>query len=58
MKRLKDQHNVSAINEVFYDAHFKYYNILVKAQTKNYGDESKVSLYAFKCCEHSWKNEN
>ncbi len=58
MKRMKDQNNISGINEVFYDAHFKYYNILVKAQTKNYGDESKVSLYAFKCSEHSWKNEN
>ena len=55
---LKDQNNMTAINDIFYEAHFKYYQILVKAQVKNYGDESKISLYAFRCNEHAWKSDN
>ena len=39
MRVLKDQNNMTAINDIFYEAHFKYYQILVKAQVKNYGDE-------------------
>ena len=58
MKVLKDENNMTKINDVFYNAHFKYYQILVKAQVKNYGDESKINLYAFRCNEHTWKNEN
>lgn len=58
MKILKDENNMTSINDIFYEAHFKYYQILVKAQVKNYGDEQKVSLYAFRCNEHTWKHEN
>jgi hypothetical protein len=58
MKILKDENNMTRINDIFYDAHFKYYQILVKAQIKNYGDEQKVSLYAFRVNPHYWKNEN
>lgn len=58
MKALKDQNNLTEINNIFYDAHFKYYSILVKAQIKNYGDEQKISLFAFRVNEHNWKNEN
>ena len=31
MKELKDNNEMSAINDIFYEAHFKYYQILVKA---------------------------
>ena len=58
MKQYKDENNLSAINDIFYEAHFKHYQILVKAQIKNYGDEQKISLYAFRCQEHNWKSEN
>lgn len=58
MKEFKDANNNTEINNIFYEAHFKYYQLLVKAQFKNYGDEQKISLYAFKCNEHQWKFEN
>lgn len=31
MKTLKDENNNTAINDIFYEAHFKYYKLLVKA---------------------------
>lgn len=58
MKLMKDDNNMTDINNVFYDAHFKHYQILVKAQVKHYGDEQKVSLYAFRVNEHNFKKEN
>jgi len=31
MKVLKDSNNMTEINNIFYEAHFKYYQLLVKA---------------------------
>lgn len=54
MRKLKDENNQTAINDIFYDAHFKYYNLLVKSQIKSFGDESKINLYAFRVNDHAW----
>lgn len=48
MRGLKDENNITAINDIFYNAHFKYYNLLIKSQIKSYGDENKINLYAFR----------
>ena len=58
MRQLKDENNLAKINDIFYDAHFKYYNLLVKSQIKSYGDESKINLFAFRVHDHTWQNEN
>ena len=58
VKKLKEDNNSSQINDIFYNAHFKHHQILVKAQQKNFGDESKINLYAFRVNEHFFAYEN
>ncbi|CDW72882.1 replication protein a 70 kda dna-binding [Stylonychia lemnae] len=59
IKKLKDEQNQSQLNEIFFDAQFRYYQILVKAkQISNQNDEQRNTYFASKVVPHSFHTEN
>lgn len=47
LKKLKEDHQNSKVNDAFFSAQFKHYQFLVKCANRSFGEESRLS---FLCC--------
>eukprot|EP00347_Sterkiella_histriomuscorum_P003463 403364199 len=59
IRRIKEEEQEEQLNDIFIDAQFKPYQILIKAKQSNYGqDSSRTSFFATKIQQFSYQTEN